>query len=194
MILGSDETKEDVAHPPPNAVYPVEIHGETYNLHDIVGLGKYTDGVGWATAAGLLYRLVADLSNADGINLLVYVVSCNADTMRKNYSLVHEIFCNSEVPIIIVVTGCENVGPTMDSWWSDNEASFTKVRMSFNGHACICAFQEIQTRDGGYRNKLIEDSVEAVRRLVAQHCRSKGWKMVCFYPQSSKVQKSLKCF
>jgi hypothetical protein len=114
--------------------------------------------------------------------------------MLKNYTLVHEIFCDSEVPIVIVVTGCDNVGPTMDSWWSNNEASVTKARMSFNGHACVCAFQGIQTRDGGYRNKLIEDSVEAVKGLVAQHCRSMGWKMVCFYPQSSRVQISLKFF
>ena len=69
------------------------------------------------------------LSNTEGINLLVYLVLCNkqhTNTMLKNYSLVHEIFCDSEVPIAIIITGCKIVGSTMNGWWPDNEASFKK--------------------------------------------------------------------
>lgn len=61
MILGSKETKDDVAQPPMNGVYPVKIHRETYNLYDTVNLGEYTGSISCTTAAGLLYCLLANL-------------------------------------------------------------------------------------------------------------------------------------
>jgi hypothetical protein len=123
---------------------------------------------------------VDELSSAGGINLLVYVVRRNkqpTETMRKNYSLMYHGLCNSEVPIVIVVTGCENVRSTAENWWIDNELAFTRFGMSFNGHACVRAIKE---RDGEH---------EAVRQLVVRHCLSEGWKQVR-HPnlRSSRVQ------
>ena len=163
-------------------VYPVEIDGKTYILHDTVGLGEYTGGtVNNPEAVKNLYRLVADLSDSGGINLLIYVIGCNdrpAETLRKNYSLFHSGFCESKVPIVIVVTGCENVQPTMDTWWIDHQHSFTRAGMSFKGYACVCAFKGTTT-NGAYCNEdLVEDSVEVVRQLVVQSCRPNGWKKV----------------
>lgn len=184
MILGGDKAGVAVnnGEQPLQASYPVNIDGKTYNLHDTIGLGEHTRNVNSAKAAGNLYRLVADLSNRGGINLLVYVIKSNkpsAETLRKNYNLLHHGFCNSKVPIVIVVTGCENLEPTMDTWWVDNEASLTQAGMSFKGYACVCAFRGTKTRNGGYRNEdLVEDSVNVLRQLVVQHCRSNGWKRV----------------
>jgi hypothetical protein len=201
MILGSDKAKVDdhLAQPLRSTVYRVEIHGEAYNLHDTVGLGERNGDVDSARAAGNLYRLVDDLSNAEGINLLVYVVRCNrrsVETMRKHYSLIHHGFCDSKVPIVIVVTGCETVGPTMDSWWSDREASFTAAGMLFNGHACLCAFKGLKTENGGYRNEdLFNHSMKVVRQLIVQRCMSNSWKKVWhLYSQFSRVRHSLKDF
>ena len=201
MILGSDKAKVDDGHPRQplrNVVYPVEIHGETYNLHEI-GIGEHHRNVDSAKATGNLYRLVADLSNAGGVNLLVYVVRCNkrpVQAMRKNYSLLYHGLCDSKVPVVIVVTGCENVEPTMDMWWIDNERSFTEAGMSFNAHACVCAFKGARANNGGYRNdKLVAESVEVLRRLVVQRCFTNGWKKVwrsCL--QCSRLKNSLKYF
>jgi len=183
MILGSNEAitkNSQLGLPLQNAVYPVKIDGKTYNLHDTVGLEERSSNANGARAAGSLYRLVADLSNAGGINLLVYVVKCNnrpAEILRKNYNLLHHSFCNSEVPIVVVVTGCEDVKPTMDTWWIDNEASFTKAGMSFDGHACVCAYRGRKIYSGS-RDDLVEDSVGLVRQLVVENCRSNGWKRV----------------
>jgi len=62
MILGSDNTKDLDDH-------TGKIRGETYNLYHMVELGEHGgNNVSCsATAAGLLYHLVSDLSNAGGI-------------------------------------------------------------------------------------------------------------------------------
>jgi hypothetical protein len=120
---------------------------------------------------------VGDLSDAGGINLLVFVIKCGGsiEIMRKQYGLLHHGFCDSKVPIVIVVTGCENVRPNVDTWWINNQSKLTQAGMLFDGHACMSAFTG---RNGGYHNKdLVEESVEVVRRLVVQHCMSNSWKM-----------------
>jgi hypothetical protein len=63
--------------------------------------------------------LVTDLSNSGGVNLLVFVMKRGrlTETIYKNYDLFHHGFCNSNVPIVVVVTGCEDIEPTMDRWW-----------------------------------------------------------------------------
>jgi len=181
MILGSHEgnvanrSHEDTFK---SAVHLVEIDGKTYNLHDTVGLEEHSGGtVDSAKAAGNLYHLVTELSNSGGINLLVFVIKCGrpTGTMRKNYSLLHHGFCDTKVPIVIVVTGCEKVTPTMDTWWIDNEASFTMAGMSFGGHACVCASTDTAVH---HNEGLVKDSVEVVKQLIVQHCKPNGWKKV----------------
>ena len=116
MILGSDNARADggrLEQPLQGARYPVKILGDTYNFYDTVSLGEHNSNVDAIRATVNLYRLVADLSDAAGINLLVYIIKCNkqpVETMRKHYSLIHHGFCDSNVPIVIVVTGCESVG------------------------------------------------------------------------------------
>jgi len=124
---------------------------------------------------------VNELSDSGGVNLLIFVIKCGqlSDSIHKNYTLFHHGFCDSKIPIVIVVTGCENVEPTMDRWWNDNEAWFKKAGMSFNGRACVCAFKGPITDTGVYRNEgLVYESVILVKQLVVQYCTSNGWKKV----------------
>jgi len=188
MILGSD--KAEVANRArgvtfESTVHPVEIYGKPYNLHDTVGLGEQSGGtVDSAKAVGNLYHLVTDLSNSGGVNLLVFVIRQGrlTETIHKNYVLFYHGFCDSKVPIVINVTYCEYVEP-MDKWWIDNEPSFNEAGMSFEGHACVCAFKG--TEGSGYRNEiLVGKSVEVVKPLVVQQCISDGWRMVCRPPSS----------
>ena len=160
--------------------FQVGISGETYNIYDTVGVGEYSGGN--PNALRNLYCLVTDLSNSGGVNLLVFVFKCGSrltETMHKNYSLLYHGFCDSKVPIVIVVTGCENVEPTMDRWWTVNEPSFTNARMSFAGHPCVCACKGTKTNYGFYRNEdLFDESVEVVRQLIVRCCMRTGWKNV----------------
>ena len=185
VILGSDQAKvgnhlfEETFK---STVYPVKLHGKTYNLYDTIGLGEYRNGtVDYPRAVRNLYRLVTDLSDSGGVNLLLFVIRCSqrlTETMHKNYTLIHHGFCDSEVPIVIVITGCEDV-ELMDVWWIDNEASFLKAGMLFVGHACVCASKGGRTRSGGYRNEeLVYESVGVLQALIVENCMSNGWKKV----------------
>ena len=185
MILGSDSA--NVGHNVlgetfRSTIYPVHMNGTTYNLHDTVGLGEYTGGtVDNPKAVRNLYRLVTNLSDSGGVNLLVFVMKRGrlTEAILTNYTFFHHGFCESKVPIVIVVTGCENVEPTMETWWIDNEASFTKAGMTFNGHACVCAFKGRKTDTGGHRNDdLVRESVGTAKELVVQHCMPSGWEKV----------------
>ena len=183
MILGSDKADGSLRETFKSTAYPVEIDGQTYNLYDTAGLGEHNSGNVDSVEAGNLYRLVTKLSDDEGLHLLIFVVKCGrrlTESIHKNYSLFHHGFCDSKVPIVIVVTGCETVKPPMDTWWIDNKAWFTKTKMSFDGHACVCAFKGSRTRNGGYPNEdLVEESREAVRRLLVRCCKKNGWKRVC---------------
>ena len=185
MILGSD--KANVGHNLlgetfRSTTYTVGINGKIYNLHDTVGLGEHSGGtVDNRKAIGNLYRLLADLSNSGGVNLLVYVMKRGrlTDSIHKNYALFYHGFCESKVPIVVIVTGCEDVGPSMDGWWIENEDLFTNAGMSFNGHACVCAFRGRKTNAGGYPDEdLVKESMGVVKQLVFQNCMSKGWEKV----------------
>jgi len=185
MILGSNDA--NVGH---NLVgetfrsntYQVEINGKTYNLHDTVGLGEHSGGtVDNQKAVRNLYRLLTDLSNSGGVNQLIFVMKQGrlTDSVHKNYTLFHHGFCESKVPIVVIVTGCEDVEPTMDSWWIDNEALFTEAGMLFDGHACVCAFRGRKTKTGGYRDEvLVRESAGVVKQLIVQYCWSNGWTQV----------------
>jgi len=183
LILGSDKAKVGdgaVGETFRTTSYVTTINGKTYNLHDTVGLGEHSRGtVDSAKAVGNLYRLLTDLSSSGGVNLLVFVVKCGrlTDSIHKNYNLFHQSFCDSKVPIAIVVTGCENVDPTMDTWWTKNERWFIQAGMPFSGHACVCAFRG--TRANNRNEDLIGVSVKAVKELIVHHCASDGWKKVC---------------
>jgi predicted GTPase len=185
MILGIDKAKVDnrlLGETFESAVYEVELDGKIYKLHDTVGLGEHSSGtVDSAKAVRNLYRLVTNLSNSGGVNLLVFVMKQGrlTETIHKNYVLFQHGFCDSKVPIVIAVTGCEDMEPTMDTWWIDNEASFSKAGMSFDGHACVCAFKGRKIHTGGYRNEdLVNESVGVVKQLIVQYCAPNGWEKV----------------
>jgi len=205
MILGSHKAKvsddELWGKTSRGNSYSAEINGKIYTLHDTDGLGKRIgESLDSAKAAGNLFRLVDDLSDSGGVNLLVYVVKCGnkiaAETMRKHYSLVHHGFCDSKVPIVLIVTHCERAKPTIDTWWTENERSFTQAGMSFNDRACVCASKVTSTKRIGSRSEDgAKESAELVRQLIVQHCMSTGWKKVRrSYTQFSKAQNILKFF
>ena len=196
MVLGSDKAEvrnHAVGETFKSSVYPVEIRGETYNIYDTVSLEKHDLGaVDSAKVVGNLYRLVTNLSKFGGIHLLVFVIKLGrpTDTMQKNYALFHSGFCDSRVPIVIVLTGCKNVELHVDACWVDSEPSFTSAGMSFVGHACVFAAKAKNRNED-----LVQGSVVAVKNLIVQHCETSGWTKVCHLrPHSRKHYDSLKHF
>ena len=152
--------------------YEKYIWGHHINVFDTVGLGEGRNGtVSAPKAIEGLYRLMRGLD--DGVNLLVYVVRGPrlSDSIRKNYELFYEIFCQGEVPVVLVITGLEHEDD-MDGWWGRNEAAYRDEKMMFADVACITATK-------GKRNvfaKEYEESREKVEELISGHCFKTTWR------------------
>ena len=108
-------------------------------MFDTVGLGEGRSGtISAPKAVEALYQLMRGLD--DGVSLLVYVVRGPrfSDTIRKNYELFRDIFCQKKVPAGLVITGLEHE-EDMDGWWKRNEMAYSEEVMTFAGVACVTA-------------------------------------------------------
>ncbi|KAF8878689.1 hypothetical protein CPB84DRAFT_1793988 [Gymnopilus junonius] len=162
-----------------NTCYSVAIKGHTYNLHDTIGLGEDSTGtMGNSKAIVNLYNLLTLLSKNGGVHLLVFVVRSGRlkETMKKNYDLFYKGFCETKIPIVVVVTGCEGESNDMDQWWGRNRQFFEKAGMTFRGHACVCAFKGRLGKHGYVNKDLVEQSRELVKDLIVRHRKADGWK------------------
>jgi len=108
----------------------------------------------------------------DGVSLLVYVVRGPrlSPSIRKNYELFYEIFCEEKVPIVIVITGLENE-EDMEGWWKRNEAAYSEDQMTFAGAACITA---IKGKNNVFAQEF-KESGEKVEGLILDHCFKTTW-------------------
>ena len=151
--------------------YEKVIRGHCINIFDTVGLGEGRKGtVSAPKAIEGLYRLMRGLD--DGVSLLVYVVRGPrlSDSIRKNYELFYEIFCQKKVPIVLVITGLEHE-EDMDGWWGRNEAAYSDEKMTFVDVACITATK-------GKRDVFAqeyEESREKVEELILGQCFKSAW-------------------
>ena len=152
--------------------YEKDICGYRIDIFDTVGLGEGKKGrVSAAKAIEPLYRLMRGLD--DGVSLLVYVVKGPrlSESIRKNYELFYEIFCQKKVPIVLVVTGLENE-EDMDSWWGKNEAAYTDENMMFVDVACITA---IKGKKNVFEQEY-EESRGKVEELILNNCFETTWR------------------
>ncbi|KAJ3934302.1 MAG: hypothetical protein NXY57DRAFT_1036920 [Lentinula lateritia] len=88
----------------------VTIKRQEYCLYDTTGLDEGTVGtVVSKDALVKLYHLLHDLQG--GISLLVYCMwgSRITETLEQNYNIFYDGFCRKAVPIVIVVTGLEDL-------------------------------------------------------------------------------------
>jgi len=181
MLLGED--KADVSDGGmgctfKNDAYDVNIEGSPYHLYDTAGLNEGQAGTLMGSAAITnLYKLIRRLSG--GVSLLVFCMRAPriTDNTVKNYNVFYKAFCQSKVPIVIVITGLENAEPDMDSWWSTNCGAFEKNGMSFVGHACVTATKGKKTRHGYRYEDEYEESKEKIEELIVRHHTPTGWNM-----------------
>ena len=151
--------------------YEKFVGGYPINVFDTVGLGEGKKGtVSAAKAIEALYQLMRGLD--DGVSLLVYVVRGPrlSESIRKNYELFYEIFCQKKVPIVLVITGLENEDD-MDGWWERNKEAYKDENMTFAGASCITAIK-------GKKDMFAEEFEESrgkVEELVWNHCRETTW-------------------
>ena len=108
-----------------------------YHIFDTVGLNEGHKGTAKGKDAIInLFKLVESLEN--GVNLLVFCMRGRIKkTTSDNYKLFYRIFCDSKVPIILVVTGLELLEEDeLDTWWTRNRTAFEGYGMKFDGWVC----------------------------------------------------------
>lgn len=152
MLVGSDvaEVGDDAsgvtfAH----SCYVANIKGKNYNIWDTVGLSEANGGrVSAQQSEKNLCDLVRSLKG--GVHLLVYVtrqrVPINTD--KYNYQMFHVGLCERIVPVVIVITGLEEI-TDMDSYWNENRSRYQEAGCYFRSSACITSFKG-PWRNGGY--------------------------------------------
>ena len=121
-----------------------------------------------------LYQLIRQLD--DGVTLLVFVMRGRIKaTTEDNYRLFYDIFCDKQVPIVMVVTGLEELDD-MGQWWFENKPAFDQYKMSFKAVACITATKG-KCRKGVYSYGVeYEESKLKVEDLIHRHYMWVPWK------------------
>ncbi|KAI9572107.1 P-loop containing nucleoside triphosphate hydrolase protein [Boletus coccyginus] len=124
--------------------YTFPLGGTEVRIWDTVGLEEPTLGVnGYLTAIEKAHTLLRDLGNAGGVDLLLFCIrgSRITATTQGNYRLFHEVLCNKEVPIALVVTNLERE-TRMEDWWVRNEGYIKMYGIHSVGHACVTGIEE----------------------------------------------------
>jgi hypothetical protein len=156
--------------------YEKRINGSTFRVFDTVGLNEGTAGTVTAPKAiAGLYNLIAQLD--DGVSLLVYVMRAPRirATTQKNYDL-FRMLCDGEVPIVMAVTGLEDMD-NMDEWWGNNKEAFHRCNMLFQGVACITATRG-KLRNGSYVYEAeFAGSKEKLEMLIGNNYSRTPWRM-----------------
>lgn len=110
---------------------PVRLGGYLYEFIDTVGLNEGSAGtVKSEKALKSLYDLIR--KNAAGFNILIMVIKADRITqlMQNNYELFVSLLVNGKIPVILVVTRCENE-KTLDSWPKNNKMHLDDYGMKF---------------------------------------------------------------
>ncbi|KAF8060783.1 hypothetical protein FPV67DRAFT_306782 [Lyophyllum atratum] len=151
--------------------YVRQFGDETYGIYDTVGLGEGSRGTldsGAAIAA--LYRLMRN--TASGVHLLVYVVRGPRITghHQKTYRMFHDIFCEKQVPIILLLTHMDDVLEQMagEVWWAQNSWVLREKGMAFSGRACVTGRKN---KEGNYH----EESQKVVKALIKSTYATDPW-------------------
>ncbi|KAF9222620.1 hypothetical protein BS17DRAFT_173576 [Gyrodon lividus] len=174
LILGSDaaKTSSDAGGCTLDARdYDVTIQGKDFRIYDTVGLNEpqaLKDPDRLIGAIIKAYRLVQSLSDAGGINLLVFCIQRGRITtsMQHNYKLFQDFLCHKKVPVSLVITHLEHE-ENMEDWWLYNQSHFPEYGIHIVGHACTTTKQEFGPR--------YQASRQAVHDLLVTHGSGEGF-------------------
>ncbi|KAJ8593880.1 hypothetical protein M405DRAFT_810121 [Rhizopogon salebrosus TDB-379] len=147
--------------------HSIEFDGCTYKVFDTVGLEEPQLGTKeYLETLVNAYDLIRKLKQAGGIDLLLFCVRAGRfpSTIRNNYRLFYEWFCEKKVPIVLVLTGLERE-EDMEGWWTRCKGTFDKHSIVVDGHACITAANGLD----GRQQELYQLSRQLVRTLVREH-------------------------
>ncbi|KAG6908872.1 hypothetical protein DXG01_002946 [Tephrocybe rancida] len=154
-----------------NVPHPIEFNGTQIVAWDTAGLNESEYGTVHPEKAIDNLRCLAE--KLDGrINLLVYCIKASRfrQIWKINYDIFVSGFCQGKVPVVLIVTGCEDEVPDMEDWWTRNASVFSTYGLGFDGHACITVTKGRELMSGEHMfDKEYKESERVVRQLVLEH-------------------------
>lgn len=139
--------------------------GKSCQVHDTIGLeeGRW----GFLPDRQAQKRLKTYLKNKD-VHLLVYCISGIRGRLTKSHGRNYKKFKSAvgdNVPVVVVVTGLENLGGPLEDWWSRSEKELQNVGIPKTArHACITALPR-ETLESS-KKVLYDKSCEDVKTLI----------------------------
>ena len=120
------------------------------------------------TAIGNAVRLIRDLRNQGGVDLLVFCKKNGrlSPSELSSLRLFQEFLCEDQVPVAFIITHLERQKPIMEKWWDVNgegllEACNLKTG-TVAGHACITSLAPDDDPDDQKLHKKLSLSRESV--------------------------------
>ena len=146
--------------------YTIQKGEKSYRFWETSGLNEETDSVPAQEAAKKLINLLKGMN----VSLIIYLTRGRMNEVGANKHMFDQIrsVCGEQVPIVLVVTGLEGEGEAMDEWWTSNKSDIERLKLSFQGHACVTT---IKGRNNMYE-KEYQDSRSKLWKLVQEHCSS----------------------
>ncbi|KAH7923779.1 hypothetical protein BV22DRAFT_1068031 [Leucogyrophana mollusca] len=152
--------------------YEAYIDGQQYRIYDTVCLNepkKLEQKKHNLAAIEKAYRLIASLVDVGGVHLLIFCFRAGRFTedSRRAYLLFSEFICESQVPVVIVITHLEKTVP-MEDWWADNQHQFDFCDVPAVAHACVTTLDGDELHQQKYN-----ESRKHVCELLQQHAAGK---------------------
>jgi GTPase Era involved in 16S rRNA processing len=148
-------------------VPPMEKDGIRYHFLDTAGLNETDKGT--VKSKDAVKNIIKLLKHSrTGINLLVYVIRIGTITQaeKDNYNMFCNIITDHKIPVICVITGCENEEP-MSRWVTSNKRFFEENDMMFSDMIATC-FAKGGRFEIGYK-PLREESAKNVWKAIITH-------------------------
>jgi GTPase SAR1 family protein len=147
----------------------VELNDKSVSIIDTVGLNESDKGAVKArTAIKLLINLLRD--SQEGYSLLVHVFRKGRPTKAEvdNYRLFVNAIAGSTIPVISVVTGCEDVEP-MSNWSKINYPILEELGLKYQDVVCTCFATSGKEELNNIYQSLREDSVNGISNSIIKY-------------------------
>lgn len=155
LILGPDSEERTRTSPKARSCtldarqYNVTIENKDFRIYETVGLiePQTLQGPNILRAIQKEYRLLPNLADAGGVNLLILCVQKYRTTagMQHKYNFLRDIRFPKKLPVVLVVMHPEHE-EDIEDWWTNNQVEFANYGIHPVGHACITtnsAFAEL---------------------------------------------------
>lgn len=155
-------TSDDLGHCTKHwTEYAILVDGRSFQVFDTIGfLEPGLDTKGYTDAIANTYLAIDVLRKRGGIDLVLYCVrDGEIEKMKGHYRLLHEVFCEEEVPVALVVT---NRGVSHKSY----KAIFRSHKIAYVDYVCA----NIASTPGPGSSAADTESQKAIKELLVKCC------------------------